>query len=104
MVRRSFRERPNAVKRTADPIPLDRRHDPAESVANRAFRAGYNRKRIRTPGLCRFAAAPLTGADIRALTDRTLWARFGEATLKAPHAAQWRSDNGPQDTTTATVL
>jgi putative transposase len=47
---------------------------------------------------------PLTGADIRTLMDRTLWARFGEATLKAPHAVQWLSDNGPQYTATATVL
>src|SRR2546426_3596650 len=31
---------------------------------------------------------PLTGADVRTLMDRTLWARFGEATLKAPHAIQ----------------
>jgi putative transposase len=46
---------------------------------------------------------PLTGADIRTLMDRTLWARFGEATLKAPHAIQWLSDNGPQYAT-ATVL
>jgi len=36
--------------------------------------------------------------------DRTLWARFGEATLKAPHAVQWLSDNGPQYTATATML
>ena len=36
--------------------------------------------------------------------DRTLWARFGEATLKAPHAVRWLSDNGPQYTATATVL
>jgi len=35
--------------------------------------------------------------------DRTLWARFGEATLTAPHAIQWL-DNGPQYTATATVL
>lgn len=48
---------------------------------------------------------PLTGADIRTLLmDKTLWARFGEATLKAPHAVQWLSDNGPQYTATATVL
>jgi putative transposase len=47
---------------------------------------------------------PLTGTDIRTLMDRTLWARFGEATLKAPHAVQWLSDNGPQYTATATVL
>src|SRR5437773_12195950 len=39
---------------------------------------------------------PLTGADIRTLMDRALWARFGEATLRAPHAIQWLSDNGPQ--------
>jgi transposase InsO family protein len=47
---------------------------------------------------------PLTGADIRTRMDRTLWARFGEATLKAPHAVQWLSDNGPQYTATAMVL
>jgi putative transposase len=47
---------------------------------------------------------PLAGADIRTLMDRMLWARFGEATLKAPHAVQWLSDNGPQYTATATVL
>jgi hypothetical protein len=28
--------------------------------------------------------------------DRMLWARFGEATLKAPPAIQWLSDNGPK--------
>jgi len=28
---------------------------------------------------------PLTGADIRTLMDKALWARFGEAALKAPH-------------------
>jgi transposase InsO family protein len=47
---------------------------------------------------------PLTGADIRTLMDRTLWARFGEVTLKAPLAIQWLSDNGPQYTATASVL
>jgi len=36
--------------------------------------------------------------------DRMLWARFGEAMLKAPHAVQWLSDNGPQYSATATVL
>src|SRR5438876_10943846 len=36
--------------------------------------------------------------------DRALWARFGEATLRAPHAIQWLSDNGPQYTATASVL
>jgi putative transposase len=36
---------------------------------------------------------PLTGGDISTLMDRALWARFGEATLKAPHAVQWLSDN-----------
>jgi len=53
-----------------------------------------------------FVASPrsLTGADIRTLMDRTLWARFGEAALKAPHAIQWLSDNGPQYTAMATVL
>ena len=47
---------------------------------------------------------PLTGAAIRTLMDRTLWARFGEATVIAPHGIQWLSDNGPQYTATATVL
>src|SRR5499427_3377990 len=47
---------------------------------------------------------PLTGADIGTLMDKALWARFGEATLKAPHAIQWLSDNGPQYTATASVL
>jgi putative transposase len=52
-----------------------------------------------------FVASPrsLTGADIRTLMDKTLWARFGEAALTAPHAIQWLSDNGPQYTATATV-
>ena len=36
--------------------------------------------------------------------DRTLWARFGEATVIAPHATQWLSDNDPQYTATATAL
>ena len=36
--------------------------------------------------------------------DRMLWARFGEAMLKAPHAVQWFSDNGPQYSATAMVL
>jgi len=47
---------------------------------------------------------PLAGAHIHTLMDRALWARFGEATLRAPHAIQWLSDNGPQYTATATVL
>jgi putative transposase len=34
---------------------------------------------------------PLAGPQIRTLMDRALWARFGEATLKAPHAIQWLS-------------
>jgi transposase InsO family protein len=36
--------------------------------------------------------------------DKALWARFGEAALKAPHAIQWLSDNGPPYTATASVL
>jgi hypothetical protein len=36
---------------------------------------------------------PLAGAHIRTLMDRALWACFGEATLKAPHAIQGLSDN-----------
>ena len=47
---------------------------------------------------------PLTGADVRTLMDRTLWGRFGEAALKAPHAIQWLGHNGPQYTATASVL
>src|SRR5260370_41275256 len=47
---------------------------------------------------------PLTGADIRTLMDRTLWARFGEATLAAPPAIQRLSDNGPQYTATTHTL
>jgi transposase InsO family protein len=47
---------------------------------------------------------PLTGADVRTLMDRTLWARLGEATVTAPQAIQWLSDNGPQYTATASVL
>lgn len=42
-------------------------------------------------------AAPrsLKGADIRALMERSLWRRFGEAALRTPHSIQWLSDNGP---------
>ena len=47
---------------------------------------------------------PLNGGDIRTLMDKALWARFGEAALKAPHAIQWLSDNGPPYTATASVL
>src|SRR5262249_32761682 len=47
---------------------------------------------------------PLTGADIRTLMDKALWARSGEAVLKGPQAIQCLSDNGPQYTATATVL
>jgi transposase len=44
---------------------------------------------------------PLTAADIRTLMDHMLWARFGEATLTAPHAIQWLSDNGSEFTSKA---
>lgn len=47
---------------------------------------------------------PLTGADIRMLMDKALWARFGETAVTTPHAIQWLSDNGPQYTATASVL
>ena len=47
---------------------------------------------------------PLTGADIRTQMDKALWQRFGEATVTAPHAIQWLSDNAPQYTATASVL
>src|SRR5262245_18727527 len=46
---------------------------------------------------------PLTGADIRTLMDKALWARFGERMLKVPHAIQWLSDNGPQYTAPASL-
>jgi transposase InsO family protein len=49
-------------------------------------------------------ASPRTGADIRTLMDRALRARFNEATLKAPHAIQWLSDNAPRYTATASVV
>ncbi len=51
-------------------------------------------------------AAPrsLKGADIRALMERSLWNRFGEVTLRAPHSIQWLSDNGPQYTATESVF
>jgi putative transposase len=46
-----------------------------------------------------YVVAPsLTGADIRTLMDRTLWARFGEATLQARHAVQWLRDNFASET------
>lgn len=67
--------------------------------------ADPNRRRSRSCGRRLRGVAPVPdGADIRTLMDRTLWARFGETTLKAPHAVQWLSDNGPQYTATATVL
>ena len=46
----------------------------------------------------------LTGADIRTLMDRGLWAPFGEATITAPHGIQWLSGNARQYTVTASVL
>ena len=51
-------------------------------------------------------AAPrsLKGGDIRTLMERSLWKRFGEAALKAPHSIQWLSDNGPQYTATESVF
>ncbi len=56
--------------------------------------------------LLAWTASPrsLTGADIRTLMDKALWRRFGEATVTAPHAIQWLSDNAPQYTATASVL
>jgi putative transposase len=36
--------------------------------------------------------------------DKALWARFGEAALKASHAIQWLADNGPPYTATASML
>src|SRR5439155_24267945 len=47
---------------------------------------------------------PLTGADIRLSMDRTLWARFGEPAVKAPHAIQCLRVNGPQYTGRVTVI
>lgn len=51
-------------------------------------------------------AAPrsLKGSDIRALMERALWKRFGEAALRAPHSIQWLSDNGPQYTAMESVF
>ena len=51
-------------------------------------------------------AAPrsLKGADIRALMERSLWKRFGEAAMKTPHPVQWLSDNGPQYTAIESVF
>jgi len=49
------------------------------------------------------AAAAGRHADPHAHGPRAL-GRFGEATLKAPHAIQRLSDNGPQYTATATVF
>jgi len=47
---------------------------------------------------------PLTGADVRTPTDRTLWARFGETTVTAPTLSSGCPMTAPQCTATATVL
>ena len=36
---------------------------------------------------------PLNGHDVRLLLDKTLWARFGENTLRSPIEIQWLNDN-----------
>jgi putative transposase len=38
-------------------------------------------------------ARPLNGRDIRLLLDKSLWARFGESTLRSPIEIQWLNDN-----------
>ena len=80
---------------------VHRRHGRSGEVISVAFAIDCHDREVPA-----FVASPrpLTGADIRTLMDRTLWARFGEAALKAPHAVQWLSDNGPQYTATASVL
>jgi transposase InsO family protein len=57
-------------------------------------------------GLLVLAGTPveLAEAVVAAGDEGAHAARFGETTLKAPHAVQWLSDNGPQYTATATVL
>ena len=120
------RERPpGRYQRADDAVVLQQIHAVTNSRAtygyrrvwamvNRTFRIGYNRKRFRRvmqlhglmlpPRVHGWAGRPPAGTQIRTLMDRALWTRFGEATLKAPHAIQWLSDNGPQYTATATVL
>jgi hypothetical protein len=58
---------------------------------------GCLRDRLPRPEVFPWTASPrpLNGGDIRTLMDKALWARFGEATLRAPHAIQWLSDNRP---------
>lgn len=46
----------------------------------------------------------LSGADVRLLLDRSIWSRFGEATLKAPVQIQFLSDNGGPYVSLETVL
>jgi putative transposase len=49
-------------------------------------------------------ARPLNGGDIRLLLDRSLWGRFGEASLKAPITIQWLNDNDGIYTSLETTL
>lgn len=46
----------------------------------------------------------LSGADVRLLLDRSIWARFGEAALKTPVQIQFLSDNGGPYVSVETVL
>ena len=38
-------------------------------------------------------ARPLNGSDARLLLDRSVWGRFGEATLRTPIEIEWLTDN-----------
>lgn len=38
-------------------------------------------------------ARPLNGSDVRLLLDRSVWGRFGEATLRSPVEIEWLTDN-----------
>ena len=49
-------------------------------------------------------ARPLNGSDIRLLLDRSLWGRFGEASLKTPITIQWLNDNDGIYTSLETTL
>jgi putative transposase len=46
----------------------------------------------------------LNGSDVRLLLDRSIWSRFGEATLKTPVQIQFLSDNGGPYISLETVL
>lgn len=49
-------------------------------------------------------ARALNGSDVRLLLDRSIWARFGDAALKAPVQIQFLTDNGGPYVSVDTVL